>query len=109
MLEILNVDGADSETFYVGAGEPVRCYKGIPRFVAIDPSDTSWNCVARLEIKKVEHVEKNGDYVARKSKLEQVRTLRTASEIKAIKERILEDAHRRKKLELRIAFARRER
>lgn len=108
MLEILNVDGCDSETFYCGA-EPVRCYRGIPRYVAIDVNDTSWNIAARLEIKLVEHVEKNGDYIARKKVLEQVRTLRTPSEIKAIKERILEDATKRKKLELKIAFARRER
>lgn len=109
MMTIINVDGADSETFYVGAGEPIRCYKGIPRFVAIDVNDTTWNTVAKLEIKLVEHAEQNGDYVTHKKVLEQVRTPRTASEIKAIKERILEDATKRKKLELKIAFARRER
>lgn len=109
MLEIINVDGADSELFYVGAGEPIRCYRGIPKFIAIDVNDTTWNAVARLEIRLVEHVEKNGDYVVRKSKLEQVRTPRSASEISEIKKRILEEAQRRKKLELKIAFARRER
>ena len=108
MLEIINVDGCDSELFYCG-GEAVRCYKGIPRFVGISYEDTSWNIVKKLEIMFVEHIEKDGDFIARKKKLEQVRTLRSAHEIKEIKERILEDAQRRKKLELRIAFTRRER
>lgn len=92
ILEILNIDGGNAETIYDGKGEPIVAYKGIPRYVPIEIWDRSWNSVAKLEIKKIEKIEHEGDYVVRKSKIEQVKTMRSKSEIDAIKKQLLREA-----------------
>ncbi len=109
MLTILNRDGANSELFYVGAAEPVHCFKGIPRYVAIDIHDTPWSSVERLEIKLVEHKAKEGDFLVKKNVLEHVRTLRSKKEIRAIEQQLLDEATAKAKADLAKRFPMRER
>jgi hypothetical protein len=104
MLEIVNIDGAGSETFYLGMGEPVRCYKGIPRFVGVDIHDAEWAFVEKMEIRNVEHKDKQGDYIARRTTLERVKTMRSKSEIKAIEKRLYDEAVLKVKLDLKRRF-----
>ncbi len=107
ILEILNIDGNNSETFYDGKGEPIVAYKGIPRYAPIEIWDSSWNFVAKLEIKLVEQAEKEGDYVVRKCKLEQVKTLRSKTEIDAIKRRLVREAKAKAAKEVALKFRKR--
>ncbi len=104
MLTIINLDGRDTETFYTGTGEPIICYKGIPRYVAIEPWDASWNFVAKLEIKNVEKTEREGDYVVRKCVLEQVKTMRSKTEIDAIKKQLVREAKAKAARDVEIKF-----
>jgi len=92
MLTILNTDGAGSELFHVAAGEPVICYRGVPRYVAIPYWDAEWRYVEKLEIKFIEHIEKTGDYIKRKNVLEFVKTMRSKKEIASIEKRLIDEA-----------------
>jgi len=92
MLTIINRDGAGSEMFHVSGGEPVICYKGIPRMVAIPYWDAAWRYVEKLEIKNVDSIEHSGDFIVKKKTLQYIKTMRSKKEIAAIDKHLIDDA-----------------
>lgn len=103
-LTIVNVDGAPSETFYVGAMEPVQCYRGIPRFVAVDYHDSNWALIERVELRLVEHREREGDYVVTRRRLERIITPRSKREVREIQRRLLAEATEKARRDLERRF-----
>ena len=106
MLTILNIDGAGTEQFYTAGNtfEPVLCYKGVPRFVAVDIHDPTWAFISRMEIKNVEHKERDGDYFKTRTVVEKVRTLRSQKEIAAIEKLLIDEAVTRAKQDFKRRF-----
>jgi len=106
MLTILNIDGKDTEQFYMSGNtfEPVLAYKNVPRFVAVDIHDPQWAFIARMEIRLVEHKEKSGDYFVTKHVLERVKTLRGPKEVKAIEKLLVEEAIAKAKADFKRRF-----
>ena len=108
MLTIINVDGANCEGFYLSGGVLVHCYRGIPRYVGVQYSDPVWAQVERVERRLVEHRVKDGDYIVKKNVLEDIRTMRSKKECKAVQDRLLAEATEKARAELRRQFPQRE-
>ncbi|MCJ7588871.1 MAG: hypothetical protein MUQ00_13360 [Candidatus Aminicenantes bacterium] len=106
MLTIINRDGHDIEQFYLSGNtlEPVLAYKNIPRYCCVNIHDPTWAFISKLEIKLVEHTEKNGDYIVRKSVVEKVKTMRSKSEIKAIEKLLVDEAIANAKADFKRRF-----
>lgn len=102
-LEFLNVDGTATEGLRVG-NQIYQSDRGIPRYVPISPSDTTWAFYAKVERKFVEHRIKEGDYFIKKKILEDVKTERSKREIKKIKELLLDEAIEKTKREMEQRF-----
>jgi len=106
MLTILNIDGAGTEQFYTAGNtfEPVLCYRGVPRFVAVDIHDPQWAFIARMEIRKVEHKEKDGDYFKTRTVVEKIKTMRSPKEVKVIEKLLVEEAIAKAKADFKRRF-----
>jgi len=103
MLTIHNINGNETESFYVG-GELHRCYKGIPKFIPVSFDDAAWAFVEKMEIRNVEHKDKQGDYIVRKTTVEKVMTMRSKKEIASIEKRLYDKAMMVVKLDLKRRF-----